>query len=93
MTITYRNDDDLQKFMQDKLTNQKDEIARAVNDCMRWQADDIVRWVGENIESIGDVYSEKEIQEYVRFAMSPADVFSKDQLEDWAECNGYVKDE
>lgn len=55
--------------------------------------DNIIMWIGNNIEII-DVYDEKEIIEFIkRYTKDPNEVFDEEILESWAIENGFKKDE
>jgi len=49
---------------------------------------------GESLNTIeiDDVYSERNILDYVRGTYHPAEVFDASELEGWAEGEGYTKE-
>ncbi len=53
--------------------------------------DAIAEHARNNIE-IDDVYSERNILDYVQGSYSPGAVFTTHELESWAEDNGYAKE-
>jgi hypothetical protein len=54
--------------------------------------DEAIGWIQSNLGP-DDVFEDKDIREYVADNYAPADIFSKAELEDWAERNGYKKED
>lgn len=54
--------------------------------------DKIIEHVRDNIE-LDDVYPHTTIVEYVTETCTPSEVFTQQDLEDWAADNGWIKEE
>jgi hypothetical protein len=69
--------------------NNKDFVATVIGD---GALDSAIDWIGGNL-SPDDVFSSDDLRRYCRGNEDPDDVFSEKQLADWAEANGFTKDE
>lgn len=66
------------------------DFVESVIDCDSF-LDNAISWVGSNVD-VADVYNESDIVDYVNSSnLEPEDLFSEDDLANWAEKNGYVK--
>lgn len=62
---------------------------------VQWPLDEAVSWISKNL-SIEEVFGEDDFQDkalaYAK-EQSPEDVFTEKELSDWAENNGYKKED
>lgn len=54
--------------------------------------DEIVDWIKDNLGP-GDVFDDQNLRDYVAETALPGDVFPDTKLDEWAESNGYKKEE
>ena len=57
----------------------------------KMEAQEILDWVVNHF-SVCNVYTDDEICDYVQGKLSPWDVFSQRELEDWARNNGWKEE-
>jgi len=79
---------DLKEALVDLLKDRAEDIVENILDEMV-NNDRIAKFVGENYD-IQDVFEEEEITNVAQASFAPADIFSEDELKEWAEENGYI---
>jgi len=67
----------------------KDFIAALIGDGALETA---IEWIGGNL-SPDDVFDSRDLRNYCAQNEDPEDVYSEKQLSEWAEANGFTKDE
>lgn len=92
MASTQQNRDFADRlFPADPLDTAIDWISANLSPSDIFDDDQLAEHARNNIE-IDDVYSERNILDYVQGTYNPGEVFTDRDLEGWAEVHGYVKE-
>lgn len=78
-----RDNSDFKELLQDEVV-----VVKAHDSALP----DVIDWMKKNL-SPDDVFEDKELREYVGGSSLPEDVFEEKLLKQWAEDNGYVKED